>query len=91
MIAESNARRKKFGWEAMLMMMKFGQNDLNCERFIAKIGFSNVKSQEMFKKMHFEEVSRSTAFEEITFERKCTKDWLDWLDSNVKYTVGTYP
>lgn len=91
MIAESNARRKKFGWEAMLMMMSFGQTYLNCKTFIAKIGFSNVKSQGMFGKMQFKEVSRSTVFEEITYERDCTKDWLDWLDSNVQYSIGTYP
>lgn len=90
MIAESSARRKKFGWEAMLMIMKFGQNYLNCEKFIAKIGFSNDKSQRMFERMHFNEISRSEVFQEITYERECTKDWLDWLDSNVEYSIATY-
>lgn len=91
MIADSDARGKKFGWQAMLMMMKFGRNYLNCEKFIAKIGFANDRSQRMFEKMHFKEVSRSDIFQEITYERKCTKDWLDWLDSNVVYSIGTYP
>lgn len=90
MIAESNARRKKFGWEAMLMIMKFGQNYLKCEKFIAKIGFNNDKSQRMFERMHFNEISRSDVFQEITYERECTRDWLDWLDSNVEYSIGTY-
>ncbi|KAJ6640604.1 Alpha/beta-tubulin-N-acetyltransferase 9 [Pseudolycoriella hygida] len=90
MIAESNARRKKFGWEAMLMMMKFGRNFLNCETFVAKIGFSNVKSQAMFKKMQFKEVSRSDIFQEITYERTCSKDWLEWLDTNVQFSIVEY-
>ncbi len=91
MIAESDARGKKFGWEAMLMMMKFGANYLKCKRFVAKIGFSNQKSQRMFEKMEFIEVSRSDVFQEITYERECTKEWLDWLESIVEYSVGTYP
>lgn len=91
MIAESNARGKKFGWEAMLMMIKFGHNFLNCKIFMAKIGFSNGKSQRMFEKMHFREISRSEIFQEITYERECSKDWLDWLNSNVEYSIGTYP
>lgn len=91
MIAEPDARGKRFGWEAMLMMMKFGANSLHCRRFTAKIGFSNVTSQRMFEKMQFNEISRSNVFEEITFERECTRDWLDWLESTVDYTVSTYP
>ncbi|XP_037045761.1 N-acetyltransferase 9-like protein [Bradysia coprophila] len=91
MIAESDARRKKFGWEAMLMMIKFGISYLNCGSFVAKIGFSNDKSQRMFEKMQFKEISRSEIFKEITYERVCTKDWLDWLDSNIEYMIGTYP
>lgn len=90
MIAESDARRKKFGWEAMLLMMKFGQSYLNSKKFIAKIGFSNEKSQKMFEKMHFKEISRSDVFQEVTYERECTKEWLEWLDSNVDYCIGTY-
>lgn len=91
MIAESDARRKKFGWEAMLMMIKFGVEYLHCGSFFAKIGFSNEKSQKMFEKMQFDEISRSEIFQEITYERVCTKDWLDWLESIVEYSVGTYP
>lgn len=91
MIAESDALGKKFGWEAMLMMMKFGQSYLNIKRFIAKIGFSNVKSQKMFEKMNFKEVSTSDIFQEITYERECDKEWLEWLGSNVDYCIGRYP
>lgn len=90
MIAESDALGKKFGWEAMMMMMKFGHSYLNCKIFIAKIGIANGKSQKMFEKMNFKEVSRSDIFQEITYERECDKEWLEWLDSNVDYCIGRY-
>lgn len=90
MIAEKYALGKHFGWEAMLLMMKYGQTHLNCEKFIAKIGFKNVKSQKMFKKMQFDEVSRSIVFREITYERDCSTEWLEWLDSNVDFCIGIY-
>lgn len=90
MIAESSAQRKRFGWEAMLLMLAFGQRTIGCTRFVAKIGFANQRSIQMFVNMQFTEVSRSEVFEEITFERLCTDDWLQWLAANVEYTINAY-
>lgn len=90
MIAEQNARGKRLGWESMLLMLKYGQQYLKCDRFIAKIGYSNTKSIQMFEKMKFKEVSRSEVFQEITFEVPVTPNWVSWLDENIEYTIHVY-
>lgn len=90
MIAERNAHGLRFGWDSMLLMLKYGQQYLNCSKFIAKIGFSNEKSINMFRKMQFSEISRSNVFEEITFERNVTNEWIQWLNENTTFTIENY-
>lgn len=90
MIAESAARGKGYGWEAMLSMMKYATETLSIDKFEAKIGMDNEKSVQMFKKMQFREVKRVEVFREITFERKVTKEWLNWLNNEVELQIETY-
>ncbi|XP_060073675.1 N-acetyltransferase 9-like protein isoform X1 [Ylistrum balloti] len=68
MIAEPSARRKGFGKESLLCMMKYGKEILKIEEFTAKIGFSNEASIQLFQKLGFKEVSRSDVFEEVTLK-----------------------
>ena len=66
MIAEQEARGKKMGWEAMMLMLRYGVEMLNISRFEVKIKTDNVASVKMFSKLGFEEQSRSEVFNEIT-------------------------
>ena len=91
MIAEERVRGKRFGWESMLLMLKYGQTNLKCTKFIVKIGFSNLKSINMFTNMQFYEVRRSAVFEEITFERPCSAEWTSWLDKQIDFRLEKYP
>ncbi|XP_005191530.1 alpha/beta-tubulin-N-acetyltransferase 9 isoform X2 [Musca domestica] len=90
MIAEPQARGKGYGWEAMLLMMKYAQGTLAVDKFEAKIGMDNEKSQRMFKKMQFVEAKRIEVFREITYERKVTPEWCDWLDQQVNLEIDKY-
>ena len=51
MIAEQDARRKKMGWEAMLLMLRYGVEKLELTRFEVKIKMDNVASLKMFSKI----------------------------------------
>ena len=66
MIAEQEARGKKMGWEAMMLMLRYGVEMLNISRFEVKIKTDNIASVKMFSKLGFEEESRSEVFNEIT-------------------------
>ncbi|OTF70076.1 N-acetyltransferase 9-like protein [Euroglyphus maynei] len=68
MIAEQRARRKGYGREATMLMLKFGHEILGIRKFRAKIKTSNIHSQRMFSEIFgFVEYSRSTVFDEITY------------------------
>ena len=68
MIAEQSARRKGYGREATMLMMKFGHEILGIQKFQAKIKTSNIHSQRMFTEIFgFIESGRSTVFDEITY------------------------
>ncbi|KAJ1523030.1 hypothetical protein ONE63_002161 [Megalurothrips usitatus] len=79
MIAERNARGKKHGWEAMLLMLRYGVEELNIKVYEAKIKFDNTASIKMFSKIGFFEASRSEVFAETTFQATVTEDWIQWL------------
>ncbi|XP_046326244.2 N-acetyltransferase 9-like protein isoform X1 [Haliotis rufescens] len=68
MIAESSARGRGLGKEALLSMMRYGIEALGLTKITAKIGFSNAPSLAMFNKLGFVEVSRSDMFKEVTLE-----------------------
>lgn len=72
MIAESEARNRGYGKEAVTVMMKFGHQIVGVKKFEAKIKMNNFKSQNLFCKLGFIECSRSKVFEEITYEANLT-------------------
>lgn len=76
MIAEECNRRKGFGWEATLIMLRFSADALKINKFVAKIGLDNSKSIAMFEKLGFTEESRSAIFNEITLVRDCDEMWM---------------
>lgn len=91
MIAEKDAQRKGFGWEAMVLMLKYGSEFLKIKKFIVKIGESNEKSLKMFGKLKFSEISRSTVFKEITLEKIVDENWVKFLtDNGGKWHIKNY-
>lgn len=91
MIAEPTARGKGYGKEAILLMLRYGQSELNVQEFVSKIGYENVTSQNMFKKLYFEEQSRSDVFQEITLKRSVDVNWIQWLNDEIKvYEIVQY-
>lgn len=91
MIAESGARGKGFGKEAILLMLKYGLTELNIEEFVSKIGYDNKASQNLFEKLKFEEQSRSDVFQEITFKRTVDTEWINWLNNEITaYSIENY-
>ncbi|KAJ8670637.1 hypothetical protein QAD02_001896 [Eretmocerus hayati] len=81
MIAEEHSRGKRFGWEAVILMLRYGIEQINLKSFLAKISMNNETSIRMFNKLGFEEVSKSSIFKEITLEKKVNDEWLRWLKS----------
>lgn len=91
MIAERSARGKRRGWEAMLLMLRYGIQELNVQTYEVKIKFDNSASICMFSKIGFSEVSRSDVFEECTLRKSVTEEWTAWLSSQTKgYQVEMY-
>ncbi|KAJ8983490.1 hypothetical protein NQ317_014950 [Molorchus minor] len=86
MIAENWARRRKCGWEAMLLMFVYSIEYLNVKQYIVKISYVNVASINMFKNMGFTELSRSDVFKEITFCKIVDNMWITWI----KMQLGKY-
>lgn len=90
MIGEPDARNKGMGKQAMLLMFKFGIS-LGIEKFIARVGYDNMKSQTLFQKFLFTETSRSEFFREITYEREVDDKWLEWLNGQISlYQIENY-
>lgn len=87
MIAESSARGKKLGWEAVILMLLYGIKYIQLKVFEAKISISNEISINMFKKLGFQEKSRSEIFQEVTLEKKVNTEWIEWLSKEVQYEI----
>ncbi|XP_039283762.1 N-acetyltransferase 9-like protein isoform X2 [Nilaparvata lugens] len=87
MIAESTVRRKRMGWEAILLAMRYGMEHLNVDVFVAKISTKNSRSINMFEKMNFVKESESRIFEEVTLIRPVTVDWVEWLKKETEIYV----
>lgn len=79
MIAESSARGKRRGWEAMLLMLCYGIQNLSIKTYQAKISYDNEASLNMFRKLKFDEISRSDIFKEITLQKSVDENWMKWL------------
>lgn len=91
MIAEASARGKGYGKEALLLMLKYGQSTIGVQEFVAKIGYDNAVSQNLFKKLQFDELSRSDVFKEITYKRTVDDDWTKWLTAETEsYKIDEY-
>ncbi|XP_068248001.1 alpha/beta-tubulin-N-acetyltransferase 9 [Palaemon carinicauda] len=84
MIAETAFVGKKRGWEAMLLMFRYGVEFLGIAKYQVKIGLSNTPSICMFKKMNFNTVSESKVFNEITMESEVNETWKTWLTESTK-------
>lgn len=79
MIAEKESRGKKRGWEAILLMLRYGIEALNVKKYRVKITFENEASINMFRKLNFHEVEKSDIFQEITLENNINSEWKKWL------------
>ncbi|KAK3916025.1 N-acetyltransferase 9-like protein [Frankliniella fusca] len=91
MIAEKSARGKRRGWEAMMMMLRYGVECINIEVYEAKIKLDNEASKNMFTKIGFTQVSLSEVFGECTLQLLKTNDWLKWLlDETNSYRIVDY-
>ncbi|KAG8041077.1 hypothetical protein G9C98_002065 [Cotesia typhae] len=79
MIAEKYARGQKMGWEALILMLRYGIEALKINKYRAKIKIDNEKSIKMFNKLRFNEISRSVVFEEVTLECDASPQWKEFL------------
>ena len=67
MIAESSARGKGLGKEAVILMLNFGYHHLSVQTFVVKIGDNNKESIHLFAKLGFHFTSHSECFHETTY------------------------
>ncbi|XP_034841407.1 alpha/beta-tubulin-N-acetyltransferase 9 [Maniola hyperantus] len=87
MIAEKFARGKKFGWEAVILMMLYGIKYIGIKEYEAKISLINAVSLNMFKKLGFVEQSQSEIFQEVTLQKNVSEDWTKWLHRQFYFEV----
>ena len=87
MIADSSCRGLGLGWEAMLLMLRYGTEKLGLSKFVAKIKEDNQPSLKMFSKIGFIEQSRSEVFKEVTMAWEADSDW---LQKKVPWQLETY-
>ena len=91
MIAETDFRGQKLGWEAMILMLLYSSLNLSIDTFQVKIKLSNEKSIKMFEKLHFKEESKSDIFQEITLNCSNSESWKDFLKSSIgSYEIKEY-
>ena len=90
MIAKSNFRGQKLGWEAMILMLLYGAQNLQIHKYEAKIKMDNEASIKMFEKLKFELVSKSDVFQEVTLAVNVNQDFLDFLKQNVDFKIEEY-
>ncbi|EDW23965.1 GL23884 [Drosophila persimilis] len=90
MIAEPQARGKGYGREAMLLMLKYAQSQLELNKFEVKIDMDNDVSLRLFESFQFVETGRVEVFHEVTMEREITTEWIGWLDKQVELTIESY-
>ena len=83
MVAEERSRRKGLASEAVRIMIHFAVKELNCSKFVAKIGDTNHASLSLFKRLGFHEVSYSKVFKEVHKELYVTNELLESLDSKL--------
>ena len=87
MIADASCRGLGLGWEAMLLMLRYGTEKLGLTKYVAKIKEENQPSLKMFSKIGFIEQSRSEVFKEVTMAWQAD---LEWLEKQVPWQLETY-
>ncbi|XP_012057236.1 PREDICTED: N-acetyltransferase 9-like protein [Atta cephalotes] len=87
MIAEEVNRSKRRGWESIILMLLYGAETLNVNKFCAKIKLDNAVSIRMFEKLGFREEERSEVFREVTLEKKTSSNWTSWLHSELQSVI----
>ncbi|BFF92668.1 N-acetyltransferase 9-like protein [Drosophila madeirensis] len=90
MIAEPQARGKGYGREAMLLMLKYAQTQLQLHKFEVKIDMDNAVSLRLFESFQFVETARVKVFHEVTMQREITTEWIEWLDKQVELRIVSY-
>ena len=81
MIAEEHSRGRGLGKEALLLMMRYGIEEIQIQKYRASIGCSNETSINMFKKLGFQEISKSEVFKEVTFELEISPDVIEQINT----------
>ncbi|XP_034934261.1 N-acetyltransferase 9-like protein isoform X2 [Chelonus insularis] len=87
MIADVNARGQRMGWEAMILMLRYGIDLLEATKYRAKIKLDNKESIQMFTKLQFQEVEKSSIWNEVTLERTVDTDWINFLKDETDYSI----
>ncbi|KAI9362496.1 N-acetyltransferase 9-like protein [Zopfochytrium polystomum] len=86
MIAEPTMRRRKLGYTALRLMIRYAFEVLGITSLMAKISLSNKSSIRLFtEKLGFEQLSVSDIFQEVTLEKQ-----LGEADSDVEWVLGTF-
>lgn len=86
MIAEESARGKKFGTNAMILMLLYGIEKLGLKQFVVKISDENTTSLNMFSKLGFVQKCYCKYFKETTYLRIVDDSWI----ASLKNQVGLY-
>eukprot|EP01080_Neovahlkampfia_damariscottae_P010681 gene10681-3302_t len=74
MIAEEKSRKKGIAKESIKMMIKYANEELKINKFIAKIIDTNQNSIILFKKLGFKELKYVSVFNEYHFVLDLKKD-----------------
>ncbi|XKL63871.1 hypothetical protein PGB90_006235 [Kerria lacca] len=79
MIAENSARGQGKGFEALALMLKYGCEVLNVQKFEAKINLSNYVSLNLFKKIGFKLIDKNIFLEAILVN-EVQEEYKKWLN-----------
>ncbi|XP_054715947.1 N-acetyltransferase 9-like protein isoform X1 [Uloborus diversus] len=91
MIADPVHRCKGKGREALLLMMRYGVDVLNVDKFIAKIKANNERSLKLFESIGFVQIGKSEIFQEIETVCNVTETWKMKLMTEAKsFQIKSY-
>ncbi|XP_054715955.1 N-acetyltransferase 9-like protein isoform X2 [Uloborus diversus] len=84
-------RCKGKGREALLLMMRYGVDVLNVDKFIAKIKANNERSLKLFESIGFVQIGKSEIFQEIETVCNVTETWKMKLMTEAKsFQIKSY-
>jgi RimJ/RimL family protein N-acetyltransferase len=91
MIAEETARRKGFGRESTLLMLRYAIENLKLKKLQAIIGSDNSKSIKMFQNLQFVQKCGPNIFNEVLLEATVEKEWVSFIENETKsYSIEPY-